>query len=277
MSTSVGGWRGSLHQTFRLLPTPSPSLCAFLSSDGLTPDAVLAKLPYDAARSRSSQSGTPNSKRYRDGRHVYQMAGLLYEDSSSRLRVTDLGQAVYRWLDKLTARNSPVLGRHAAYALSCGQLRNPSAAARGYESDVEVFPFSFIWRAMLELDDAISSEELNRCIFWVKNRADLQDAISKIRSHRANSSSDPTDLGDEVITGPAKNDRIIPWVSLASFGWLLVMDKRETGSEWYRLRPSTRMVLDEASKIRRKHQVFPTLEAYILHMSTNAALPRDVR
>lgn len=273
-------WTGSLHQTFRLLPTAemSGNLRPFLSSDGLSSDAVLDKLPYDVARARArGATGTkPNPKRYRDGKQVYETIGLLYQGDDGLVHVTDLGRATLRWLDIINGKNSVILARHAVYALAACQLRNPTGAGNRFDHSVEVFPFQFIWRAMLSLDGRINSDELNRGIFKVKNEEDLEATIRAIRASRE--AEDVTRLGDEVVTGKAKNDRIIPWMSLASFGWTIFPDKRG-GEDWsyYELVHKTMHIVKEASRIRRKHREFGTTEEYVQHVSRCAALPGDVR
>lgn len=267
-------WSGSLHQTFRLLARDkqSPNLRPFLQADGLTPDQLLQRLPYDRARAQDSTRTGPDPKRYRDGRQVYQTVGLVYEDSGI-VRVTELGRATLRWLDMLTEGNRVILARHAAYALAACQLRNPTGAGQKYAATVTVFPFAFIWRAMLALDGCISSDELNRSLFKVQNDAQLAASIESIR--QARQQNDLTLLGDETITGHAKNDRIIPWVSLASFGWTLFPDK---GNEThYKLDPKIRDVVRQASRIRHPHKEFPSVKAYIEHISRSAALPKDLR
>ena len=175
-------WEGSLHLTFRLLPIEqrSRNLAVFLESDGRSPDEVLQLLPYDTERS-ATPGTTPDAKRYRDGKQVYQTIGLLYEDDSNQVVVTDLGRAVYRWLDRLSFNNAPVLGRHAASALAGCQLRNPTGAGRDYDESMVVFPYAFLWRTMLALDNCISSDELNRGLFRVRNAAEIDDCVEAIR------------------------------------------------------------------------------------------------
>lgn len=267
-------WSGSLHQTFRLLPgdRQSANLRPFLQADGLTPDALLKSLPYDRARARGSANAAPDPKRYRDGRQVYQTVGLLYEEGGT-VHVTDLGRATLRWLGMIRDKNRVVLARHAAYALAACQLRNPTGAGEKYAAVMTVFPFAFIWRAMLALDGRISSDELNRSIFKVQNEAQLSTAIESIQ--RARDASDVSLLGPETITGEAKNDRIIPWVSLASFGWTLFADKGN--DTHYKLDPATQFVVREAARIRHPHKDFPSVRAYIEHVSRCAALPKDLR
>lgn len=267
-------WSGSLHQTFRLLPRDKQSgnLRPFLEADGLSPKDLLEKLPYDRARAKDQTKAAPDSKRYRDGRQVYQTVGLVYEDGG-KVRVTDLGVATRRWLDIITPKNRVILARHAAYALAACQLRNPSGSGKKYAESVQVFPFAFIWRAMLALDKRISSDELNRGLFKVCNIDELHECIEKIR--RARAANDLSILGDETIADEKKNDRIIPWVSLASFGWTLFPDK---GSDtYYQLDDSTLSVVREASRINHTHKEFASVRDYIEHVSRCAALPKDLR
>ena len=273
-------WSGSLHQTFRLLPTARRSrhLAPFLESDGLTPADVLDKLPYDPARAKgkAGQATRPDPRRYRDVRQVYQAVGLLFESADGRVCLTRLGKATHRWLRILTPKNSVLLARHAAYALSACQLHNPIGAGARVPSTVRVFPFQFIWRAMLALECRISSDELNRAIFRVHDEDALHDAIERIRTVRKTGQV-PT-LGDEVIAGRNKNDRIIPWMSLASFGWTLFPDKRSGKKPmYYEIPPRTRNILHEAARIRRRHRSFGTADDYVRYISRSAALPKDFR
>ena len=273
-------WSGSLHLTFRLLPVTARSqhLAPFLESEGLTAPEVLLRLPYDAARARGTGGSktTPDPRRYRDGRHVYQTVGLLFESADGRVRLTELGKATRRWLPILTPKNSVLLARHAAYALSACQLHNPIGAGRRVDSTVRVFPFQFIWRAMLALERRISSDELNRAIFRVQDDDGLNDAIERIREARR--TGQVSSLGDEVITGKKKNDRIIPWMSLASFGWTLFPDKRSGENPmYYEIPLATHHILQEAARISHRHRLFVTGEDYVRYISRSAALPKDLR
>jgi hypothetical protein len=267
-------WSGALHQTFRLLPRDrqSPNLRPFLESDSLTPDELLSKLPYDRNRAKGGGGSAPDPKRYRDGKQVYQTAGLLFEDDG-RLQTTDLGKATLRWLDIIDDRNRVVLARHAAYALAACQLRNPTGAGRKYDASVCAFPFSFLWRAMIALDGRITSDELNRALFRVIDEDGLHRCIALIKSSRA--SNDIESLGSETITGERKNDRIIPWVSLASFGWTLFSDKGEAGC--YQLDQRLAPLLKEAAAIRHRHRDFESVREYVTHVARCAALPKDLR
>lgn len=271
---TVVTWGGSLHQTFRLLPTEQQSrnLRPFLEAEGFTPDELLNRLPYASERSSSPKKTGPDPRRYRDGKQVYQTAGLLYEDGGN-IHVTDLGEATCRWLNIINQKNRILLVRHAAYALAACQLRNPTGAGEKYGEEVEVFPFAFIWRAMLSLEGRISSDELNRGIFKVTDENTLAETIGKIRLARA--TNDTMLLGGETLSGKAKNDRIIPWMSLASFGWTLFPDKR--GGGYYEFDDRTLEVVKEAAKVRHKHRAFSSVADYVKHVARCAALPKDLR
>jgi hypothetical protein len=266
-------WSGSLHQTFRLLPAPSTHLRPFLESDNLTAQEILPKLPYDSARARAPGQ-IADSKRYRDGRLMYETIGLLYEDDEGVLHVTSLGIATLRWLDLINAKNFVILAKNAAYALSACQLRNPVGMGRQYHESVNVFPFAFIWRAMLALEGRISSDELNRAIFKVTNEDELIAAVAKITEAR--SKKDITVMGNETISGAKKDDRIIPWTSLASFGWTLFSDKSKGGG-YYEIFPSTKPIVREASRIQHKWREFRSAKTYVEHIANAAALPMDMR
>jgi hypothetical protein len=268
-------WSSSLHLSFRLLAKPTPNLRPFLSADGVHRSKLLQMLPYDAARAKGkSSSAGPDPRRYRDGKQLYETIGLVYEDDSGSLNVTDLGKATLRWLDLIDDKNSIILGRHAAYSLAACQLRNPTGWGLEYDLSVEVFPFAFVWRAMLALDGCIGSDELNRAIFRVKNEGELSNAISTIKSVRQSGKLD--DLGVETVTGDGKEDRIIPWMAMASFGWTLISDKRG-GEGRYCIMSRARELVRQAASVHHKHRNFSSVEEYVRHISRAAALPEDVR
>jgi hypothetical protein len=268
-------WEGSLHQTFRYFGKSSENLSVFLSSNGKTPDEVLSSLPYDAKRSRGANNATPDPKRYRDGKQVYQTIGLLYEDQA-KLHVTEFGNAALRWQPLINQANFKIFSKHALMALSVCQLRNPSASGQKYPNTIEVFPFAFIWEAMLSLGGRISSDELNRSLFKVQNYNELLKSIANIRRSREEGNVDL--LGDETISGERKNDRIIPWMSLASFGWTIFPDKRGASERnFYEISTETVSLVESVLFMRRKHSNFQNLKDYCLYIPENACLPRDFR
>lgn len=274
MNAGSETWGGSLHLTFRLLPSDKQSshIRPMLESDGLSSDEILAKLPYESNRAAGGGGDGPDDRRYRDLRHFYQTIGLAYEGEDRRLTVTELGRATLRWLPIITERNAAVLGSHAAYGLSAVQLRNPSRAGSKYSDEMEVFPCAFIWRAMLALDGKISSDELNRQVLATRNSQELEAAISTIKEARR---LDDVDLmGPETIGGAKKNDRIVTWISLASFGYTLIEDKNaDPERRFYRVRESAMEILEQAVAIRRRHREFPSFRAYVEHISRQSGLP----
>lgn len=145
-----------------------------------------------------------------------------------------------------------------------------------YNPVMVVFPFQFLWRAMLALDKRISSDELNRAIFKVRNEDDLEQAIRTIGESRL--AGDPSPMGEEVISGSGKNDRIIPWMSIASFGWTLVNDKRSVeGGDYYEIPAGTAAIVAEAARVKHRHREFETVQEYVEHVARAAALPPDLR
>lgn len=266
-------WKTSLRQTFRLLPrkNQSANLRIFLESDGLVEQDVLAKLPYDAARAGQRGTGTVDPKRYRDARQVYRSVGLLYERGSGTIVVTPLGAATLWWMDKLSRANVPVLARYAANSLAAWQLRNPLPESSGYPADVRVFPYAFIWRVMLAAEGRVNSMELKCEVLRLKKEDDIPAAVSRILDYRR--TGDPSAMQAPIDVD--KDDRLIPWMSLASFGWSLIREKDETG--YYQIDPPSLRTLERAADVRHKHREFTTDEAYLRHIESAAALPEDMR
>ena len=267
-------WSAALHQSFRLLP-PSEHLKAFFAAeDGAHWEDIYGALPFDAERS-SSGATSPDARRFRDPKQVYETAGLLYLEREF-VWFTDFGHTLKRFLPHLSRENMVLLARHAALALAACQLRNPTDAGLKYADTMRVFPFRFVWQAMLELELRISSDELNRAIFRVTDAASLREAIEKIRQARR--SGKPADLGEETISDKRKDDRIIPWVSLASFGWTLLMDKKEGGlTGYYRVRDDCVRLLEAAVQTPAEHRTFSSTAEYVRHVSRAACLPKDLR
>lgn len=268
-------WSVGLHQSVRILGGASPWLSAVLKSGGLSDVEVLNRLPYDSARSRGTGGGAPDPRRYRDAREVVQTMGLAYESPSGVFRVTEFGSATLRWLPEIRASNAVALGRHAAIALAACRLRNPMRKRVNYGPDVSARPFAYLWRAMLALDDIIYSDEINRSLLYAMDDAGLDEAIDRIRRHRADPAAGA--LQGEVESGASKNDRIIPIVAAASFGFTFIQDKRETGGQFYRLRPETRRVVEAAAKAEFPVYDHDDVPDYVEHLSNMASLPEDLR
>lgn len=266
-------WNCGFRQSFRLLPSNGGAdlLDCFLSSDGKTESEILKIIPT------RSGAAAQDAKRYREPRQLFRTVGLVYDvpaGSERRLVVTSLGEAVRRWRPDINERNAPVLGQFAAQALSACQLRNPTQEARRYDPEVQVFPFAFIWRAMLALDGRIASDELNCGIFHAMSADELEDAIQRIKTYRE--TGDNSCLHPPVVPpGEGQNDRLIPWMAWASFGWTLIRPKG--GSGYYTIAPRAVRLLSNASSIKHRHQEFESEAAYVEHVAAAAGLPKDMR
>ena len=272
----------------------------FLKSDGRTDREVLLSLPRDleraqrrtAARPRSGevegladivQPGDPDEKRYRDPRQLVRAIGLAYdvdEADGKRVRVTELGRAVMRWVhDGLNADNVRVIAGYAARSLSAVQLRNPTTEGRRYVAEMEVFPLAFIWRAMLALDGRLTREELNRGLYRVRNEDELAATIASIRDSRVR--GDISIIGERAAErgegGSLTSRRVRSWMAWASFGWTLFADVTAE-DEGFQIRSTwAREVLEEAALTRRRHQEFDDVGQYVEHLSRCAGLPPDLR
>lgn len=279
-------WSGSLHKSFRLLPTAgfgNEDLMAFLNSEeGDDKDQVLARMEYDRSRAVGASDPVedddadaddgPDPKRYRDMKQVLEASGLLWQDSDGLIHFTEFGLTLKRFMPRASEKNVGLIAPHAALGLAVCQLRNPTGAGVRYHPDMRVFPFRFIWKAMLQAEGRISSDELNRAIFSTRNEEMLDEGISRILTYRRTGNLD--DLGPETVTGKAKNDRLIPIVSLASFGWTLLNQK--TGG-FYTIKPSCLRYLQVATTVPVRHRNFETVEMYVNRVSDAACLPKDCR
>lgn len=282
-------WSGSLHKSFRLLSTAqfdNHDLLAFLGAkDGSHWTDIHGRLPYDSSRSAQyeqegeakgetgSVSTAPDPKRYRDLKQVLETSGILWQDNDGRVWFTDFGDTVKRFIPHANEKNVSLLAQHAAFALSVCQLRNPTGSGQKYHEDMSVFPFRFIWEAMLALDYKISSEELNRGVFNTRNHEMLVEVVTAIRRSRRTGNAE--DIGDEAITGRSKNDRIIPIISLAAFGWTLLLQKDNHG--FYTVRPECIRLLEAAVSLPSRHRDFDSVQAYVETISNAACLPKDCR
>ena len=267
-------WKTSLRQTFRLLPGPSSNLQVLLEADGLAEAAVLQQMQYHAERAgtRGTGTGVPDAKRYRDNRQVFRSVGLLYERKGV-LHVTPLGVATHWWLDKLTEKNIPVLARFAVYSLAAWQLRSPLPEARDYPADMKVFPYAFIWRVMLGAGGKINSMELKCEVMRLANETEIAPAIARILEYRRTGNAAVMQAAVAIDT----DDRLIPWMSLASFGWALIADKKDSQDNYYCIRPDARRILERAADMRHPHREFPDEVSYLEQIERAAAIPQDLR
>ncbi len=275
-------WSNSFHESFSVVPTGKPTdaqVNLFLSSHGQTETDVLAAWPK--GRPNMQTAGQPlkpaNPKQFRNMSQLLRNIGLAYTDNSGKdgvVRVTRLGQEVLGWRqDGLNNNNVRIIARYASRAIAAAQLHNPTREAKGYVG-ARVFPFQFIWRAMLALDNRISIPELERAIFVVNNEADLGEAILKIQGYRETGNLD--DLGATNANGD--DEGVAAWMCWASFGWTLIPKRKAGGDGYYRIPNGWPLqIIREVATTRQRHRTFSTDREYVEYLSACAGLPPDLR
>jgi hypothetical protein len=159
-------------------------------------------------------------------------------------------------------------------ALAAWQLRNPTREGRQYPPEAVVFPYAFIWRLMLLGDGRLNSEEMKCEVLRLENRAQIDEAAKRIHEYRH--SGDVGRMQPPITVD--KDDRLISWMSLASFGWALVQKKDDDG--YWRIRPQVRRIVERAAEIEHRHHTLESWaseEAYFEHIARAAAIPEDLR
>ena len=63
----------------------------------------------------------------------------------------------------------------------------------------------------------------------------------------------------------------------ASFGWMLIDDKRESGGKAYSIAPRATQILRDAVRLKYRHKEFDTVPDYVRYISRCAGLPTDLR
>ena len=219
-----------------------------------------------------------NPKQFRNMSQLLRNIGLAYTDNTGEeptIGVTRLGQELLWWRrDNIDNDNVRILARYAVRAIAAAQLKNPTQEARAYPATIQVFPFQFIWRAMLALDERISSAELDRAMFVVEDEAGLEEAIRKIRRFRQTMVED--EMGPSNANGD--NEGIAAWMCWASFGWSVIPKRRQSDNGYFTIPKGWPLrLLREAASIRNRHRTFGTTREYVEYLSASAGLPPDVR
>lgn len=208
-------WGHTLRDTWRLEPD-DVKLQKFLAADGLQLNAI--QVPAETHR-QGANPGPVDARRLRALAELYELSGLLYREEGEGggiVRLTPLGRAVRDFLPNMNSANRRLLAPNAFLALNRAQLASPILKV-SYTQEVKVFPARFIWRAMLELD-GLSSDEIASEIMRTTDEQSLSEAIDRIRTARAGGATLRPRVTDE-------NDRVIPIINQASFGWLLIAKK----------------------------------------------------
>lgn len=181
-------------------------------------------------------------QRYRSYRKMYQNMGLIYREDG-RIRLSRFGRALCGLRPKLeTYRDQAYrkISRRAVEILSRYQLLNPTESQKDeLQEDCDVLPCICIWKAMLELDNKLHYEEMNRVMLRIMKMDELDETIAKIRTARNNilpySEQDEQTLiqylGEEVHSNQP-SARIAYWFSFVGWGGLLI--ERSSDSEGFR-------------------------------------------
>lgn len=183
---------------------------------------------YDNQRKTGGQTGTDT--RMRTNRKMYERMGIVYKDGD-KIKLSCLGLQIKNLEHNLQEAKDQLLSDVRVTAvdiLSRYQLKNPVDGPE-LPSSCDVLPCVCIWKAMRELDNKISYEEMNRVILHVMKMSQLDEAIRIIRAARMNydnySGLDETKL-NEVLGRPVHTDqptaRIAPWFSFAGWGGLII-------------------------------------------------------
>lgn len=181
-----------------------------------------------------------SDSRLRTFRKLYEMLGLIYRENDT-IHLSRLGVLLSQLKKRLNEQKNTALVDIAAVAidiLSRYQLKNPVDDS-GLDKNCDILPCICIWKAMIELDNKINYEEVNRVILHVMRMADLDSAIDKIRNARrlyGNYSDIDSQLLDEVLGTQVHSNqpsaRIAPWFSFAGWGGLIIEQSQD--SEGYR-------------------------------------------
>jgi DNA (cytosine-5)-methyltransferase 1 len=274
-------WDLSFKGTFNLFPEQSPTLRQFLEADGKTDKEVIKLLSAMNGKGGRRDHTVRKSTLYKDFAQMYRTVGLLYEREDAqgfkRLKVTPLGNFVRKWLDTLNKANRDLFAHYLASALAVCQLHNP-VDGHGYDDSMKVFPFAFIWRAMLALDGKLSSKEITGALFKIRNETDLNEAINNISEARRKN-----DLS--ILGKPIKCDEktIGTWMAMASFGGTLMVDRKDLDSgEYWEIHEKVIDVLETVTSVNYRHRDFEAsdkdaVEKYMEHVSRAAILPKDLR
>jgi hypothetical protein len=274
---TVWSGTGSLHDTIRVFGPdhaldPTISAVFLNNNDGDPWNQVLANMP-------GTSDVVTKYRRLRAVKELFEASGLMWKDAHPpRIRFTDFGGALKRFLPHANESNIRLFARYASLALARCQLRNPTTVGRKYDPVMVVHPHRYIWEALSKLDWRIDSDELDRAIFAVQNADMLPEAIDKIRTYRM--TRHVADLGSETVNvnPDQKNNRIISVVCLASFGWTLINRKTQGGGEYYTVADGCEPLLEAALSVPPKHRDFGnSLTEYLNWIVDGACLPRDCR
>lgn len=187
----------------------------------------------------SGLSVTP--QRYRSYRKMYQNLGFIYPENT-KIKLSSVGKKLSQVPSDIQNRLKSELlkiGSIALKILSRYQLLNPTEEQKSeLPADCDVLPCICFWKTMLDLDNKLHHEELNRVLLRVMRMADLDDAIRKIAKARSlytpyskHENALASALGEPVHTNQP-TARVAYWYSFVGWGGLLI--ERNQDQEGFR-------------------------------------------
>ncbi|MEQ1761538.1 MAG: AAA family ATPase [Pyrinomonadaceae bacterium] len=265
------------------LVSPKAHLKAFLALDGV--DAT------DYPRQLSGGGLGNSDQRARSYRKLYERLGLIFRDGE-KIRLSEIGlglrdfpatlpETLENYAEGEKQRFVQNFRSKAIRILAKDQLDNPTEIQRHrLPPGCDVFPFRCIWQAMLELDNKLHYEEVNRCLLYVMKMADLPAAIDRIRTARNQTESyaeASTDELSESLGLPVFEDqasaRVSSWFSLAGWGGLIIEQGNQTDGFRHLVPEAIPLIRDELSKPPTFYSAQDEVDWFDHYLRT--VIPRD--
>lgn len=195
---------------------------------------------------------------------MFERMGLIYPDATGHTQLTALGSSIRAAQSDAGRDFRRAIARKAVHVLRKYQLLNPAdkTGTEDYPSDTNLHPYWAIWKAAVELDGKLHWDELNRVLMWVLKHEDLDAAIARIRTARADTGYAIDDdawasanLGprayDQTTTtdgrsaaGQVRDQKTTPWFKRAALGELLFSSPGHSGNGFWSIHPDVRDILE---------------------------------
>ena len=178
--------------------------------------------------------GTPS--RFRSYRKMYERLGIICKNGDKLVstwlgeKVEKLEQGLLRaqqaYLDQMRNEIIAILSRY--------QFKNPSDRdSVSFPDDFDIQPCLCFWKMMLALDNKINYQEVNRVVLRIMHMADIDAAIEKIKTARADLVTNPAASLDDILGIPVISDqptaRIAGLFSQIGWGDLLITGVQDDG------------------------------------------------
>lgn len=177
-----------------------------------------------------------SAPRFRTFRKMYERLGLLYP-INSRIFHTELSHKILHLKEKLEDFKENELNlicQLAVETLSKYQFDNPLENKKNQDiSDLKIHPYLFLWKIMINVENKLHYEEINRVVLWASDNDQFDECIKKIKlarekiNYRDASETELEEyLGDKVINDQV-SARISPLYSNAGWGGLIISNRSD--------------------------------------------------